>query len=601
VIAIQFLSSQPWVERLGWTLVHFLWQGVVIAALYAAARRWKAFAPRPNTRYILACVALAAMMTAPLVTWSLMRPSAAVPVSTHLTDRIPFAAATGVATSSVSLMETVSRVPSAHFMPWVVAIWLMGAITLWIRLIGGWIAAAHIGSTLIRPAPPEWQRTLSSLKARVGVTRPVRLLISALVQAPAVVGWLRPVVLVPSGAFTGLPYGQIEALLIHELAHIRRHDYLVNILQSVAEALLFYHPAVWWVSGHIRSERELCCDDIAVSLTGDAFTYALALAEIESARPAHLNAAMAANGGSLADRIARLLGQSRPVSRTLPGPAVIVSAILLVAAAYGMFAQSADPPRFAVASVKRGQVWTMEVPMTVRPQPGGRLTTTNAPLKVLVQRAYGVQPYQIVGGPAWINSDGYDIEAKPGTNADQKQMWLMLQTLLADRFKLKVHRETRELPVFALTAAKGVPKLPQPKGGPCTEIFTGPPPAKGEPRPAPPCGPGIFASGTGLTMQGINVTMARFTAFLGTIIGRDVIDKTGFAGKFDLHLEFALDDAISGLPFPARPADSDQPADLLARPTIMIAIQEQLGLKLESTKGPVEVLVVDRVERPTEN
>jgi hypothetical protein len=297
------------VERLGWTLVH-----------------------------ILACFALTALMAAPLVTFVLMRPSDAAPVSTHLTHRVPFAASTASIASPVLLMEGVSRAQSAKFLPLVVAIWLAGAIALWMRLI----------------------------------TR-------------------------------------------HELTHNRR-------------------------SGHIRTHRELCCDDV--------FTYALAPA----------------------NRIARLLGQSRP--------AVIAIAILLAVTAYSMFGQSADAPRFAVASVKRGAEWTLEVPMGIGPRPGGRLTTTNAPLTILIQRAYGVEAYQVVGGPAWINSDGYNIEAKPETNTDQKQMWLMLQTLLADRFKLKLHRETRELPVYALTATKGGPKLPAPKGGACNETM--PPPRCGE-------------------------------------------------------------------------------------------------------------------------
>jgi uncharacterized protein (TIGR03435 family) len=595
VNAIELLSSQPWVERLGWTLVHFLWQGILAAALYAGARR--VISSRPNARYILACAALAVMAAAPAVTWSLMRPPDAVPVPIHLTDRVPFAASPAAAPAApVYLLET--GAPSAQFLPWVVAAWLAGAMVFWMRLIAGWMAAARMRSTLVRPAALEWQQTVDRLKARIGVSCPVRLLISALAQSPAVVGWLKPVVLVPVGALAGLPSEQLEALLIHELAHIRRHDYLVNILQSVAEALLFYHPAVWWVSGQIRAEREMCCDDVAVSLTGDAFTYASALAEMEASRPARLHAAMAANGGSLADRIGRLLGQSRPASRTLPGTAVFVTAALLAAAAYGMFAQSADSPRFAVASVKRGLEFTLEVPMGARALPGGRLSTTNSPLAFLIHRAYGVEAYQIVGGPAWINSEGYDIEAKPETNADQRQMWLMLQTLLADRFQLKLHRETRELPVYALTATKGGPKLPAPKGGPCTEAFTGPP-APGQPRPAPPCGPGIVAAGTGVAMQGLNVTMAKFTTFLGRMIGREVIDRTGFTRKFDLHLDFAFDDAIAGLPH--SPGASDQPADSLARPTIFTAIQEQLGMKLESTKGPVEVLVIDHVERPTGN
>ena len=123
---------------------------------------------------------------------------------------------------------------------------------------------------MVRPAPAEWQRILDRLKTRISVSRPVRLLVSGLLQAPAAIGWLRPIVLVPAGALAGLPAAQIEALLLHELAHIRRHDYLVHILQSAVEAVFFYHPAVWWISGHMRAERELCCDDIAVSITGDA-------------------------------------------------------------------------------------------------------------------------------------------------------------------------------------------------------------------------------------------------------------------------------------------------------------------------------------------
>jgi hypothetical protein len=198
----------------------------------------------------------------------------------------------------------------------------------------------------------------------------------------------------------GLPAKHLEALLVHELAHIRRHDYLINILQSVAESLLFYHPAVWWVSGHIRTERELCCDDLAVSISGDALTYARALAQLESHRPAHLSAAIAANGGSLADRIARLLGQSRPVAGSGLEPGLITVAALLVVAAYGLFGQSSDPPRFAVASIRRNPSvvpLSMAVPMGAGYRPGGRFVAGNAPVAFLIQRAYAVQGFQVVG------------------------------------------------------------------------------------------------------------------------------------------------------------------------------------------------------------
>jgi uncharacterized protein (TIGR03435 family) len=374
-------------------------------------------------------------------------------------------------------------------------------------------------------------------------------------------------------------------------------------LQSVAESLLFYHPAVWWVSGHIRAERELCCDDVAVSICGDALTYARALTQLESYRPAHLSAVLAANGGDLTNRIARLLGRSRPAVRTSLGPGVITVAAFMVAVAYGMFGQSAETPRFAVASIKRNpssEQLSMAVPMGVGYRPGGRLSAGNAPLTMLIQRAYSVQGFQVVGGPSWISTDGYDIEAKPEGNTDQKRMWLMLQTLLADRFKLAVHRETRELPVYDLLVVKGGPKLPAPQGGACAEVLTTLP-APGQPRPAPPCGPGLVRAGTGLDMLGISVSMPAFARQLSMIVGREVLDKTGFTRRFALHLEFAIDDALAGLPNPVGLDASAQSADLAARPSIRSAVQAQLGLKLEPSKGSVDVLVIDHVERPTEN
>src|SRR5262249_24799390 len=182
--------------------------------------------------------------------------------------------------------------------------------------------------------------------------------VSGVAHTPAVVGWLRPVVLVPAAALAGLPPEQLEALLIHELAHIRRHDYLVNVLQGVVEALLFYHPAVWWVSGHIRTEREFCCADIVVGVNGDVLTYARALAEMESFRPAHPGVAMAANSGSLIRRIGRLLApEERPEARTFSGAGVAMSAILvatmILLPAFSGHAQSPASAQ-AVQSLKLG-------------------------------------------------------------------------------------------------------------------------------------------------------------------------------------------------------------------------------------------------------
>ena len=369
--------------------------------------------------------------------------------------------------------------------------------------------------------------------------------------------------------------------------------------------------------GTFALERELCCDDVAVSVSGDALTYARALAQLESYRPAHVGAAaLAANGGSLADRIARLLGQPRPVVHTGLGPGVIAVAILLVTATYGLLGQSETRPAFAVASIRPNATnWSerFEHPMGGGYQPGGRLIMSDASLLLLIQFAYA--PYdnpmsghsaplmasQVVGGPSWINSMGYNIEAKPAGATDPKHMWLMLQTLLADRFKLALHRETRDLPVYVLTVAKSGLKLPPAKAADCISFPPGTPP-----RYVPgkvDCGyvAGPFGDHAGMRMEGSKVHVADLVRQLALVLDRPVLDKTGFAGDFDLSLNFTPDGALAGLPgYGGGPNDATSPADPNI-PNIFAALEEQLGLKLASSKGPVEVLVVDHAERPTPN
>jgi uncharacterized protein (TIGR03435 family) len=596
------LAAQPWVERLGATLLHFLWQGVAIGAVYAVARRRAASA---NARYQLACVALAAMAAAPVLTWSLLG-APADPAAIAGAAATPLAASATVSVRSVPTAfyaglyrAAPSRTP---LLSWVVAVWLAGVVGFWLRLAGGWIAAEQLLSMRVRPAPPEWQQRLDCLKARLGISRPVRLLVSALVQAPSVVGWLRPMVLAPVGALAGLPAGQMEALLFHELAHIRRHDYLVNALESVVEAMLFYHPAVWWISGHIRTERELCCDDVAVALHGDAVSYARALAELEAARPERFGAALAASGGSLAHRVGRLLGYPRPMPGTRLGPGILAAAVLMAAAGLVVFGQPARP-KFEVASIKPSQETRFQM---VRPQ-GGRLTAS-ASLRILLQNAYSVQPFQIVGGPDWIDSERYQIEAKTDAGASHSQIFLMLQSLLEERCHLQVHRDTRELPVYALVAARNGPRLSPPKEGSCLDAAGDVPqsPTRIVRMPVPGQGPTMFQCGRvgvaleigGARMAGGKVIMAEFVRMLSGVMGRPLVDRTGFTGLFDVQLDFQGDEATAGLPPP--PPNSSAATDSRF-PTITVALQEQLGLRLESTKGPVDVLVIDHVERPSQN
>jgi GWxTD domain-containing protein len=183
----------------------------------------------------------------------------------------------------------------------------------------------------------------AELKAGLGIVRPVRLMHSAMVQVPTVIGWLRPVVLIPVGCLTGMSQVQIAAIFAHELAHIRRHDYLVSVLQSVVEAVLFYHPAVWWVSKQVRKEREDCCDDLAVRTSGDSLAYAKALSLLEEHRSTYPAVSLGANGGVLVMRIKRLLGyEEAPAFSQMVGMTLLVVMVAGIALCVGTLARAQD-------------------------------------------------------------------------------------------------------------------------------------------------------------------------------------------------------------------------------------------------------------------
>ena len=362
------ILSQPWAQRLGWTLLHFLWQGALIAAIYAAVRMTPASA---RARYLIACACLLAMALAPAVRYFWPSGTAA-PASAILQT-------TSEASGSATPVDSPSGPPA---LPWIVLAWFGGVAACSVRLAGGCLSAVKLRTQRNRPAPPEWQGILERLMVRVRVTRQVRLLVSDRVEAPSVIGWLRPVILAPAGALCGLAPEHLEALLAHELAHIRRHDYLVNMLQGIVESLLFYHPAVWWLSSQIRAEREHCCDDLAVVVSGDVLVYARALAALESSRPAHFQAALAATDGSLVRRIRRLIDPARSAHlRTGSGAVWALSALLLVAIG-GVAIRGAHsaplPPQQPVVDMKTAWPDTVKQgDLSIQVRGLGRVTSTD--------------------------------------------------------------------------------------------------------------------------------------------------------------------------------------------------------------------------------
>ena len=336
------LFSAPQSVRLGFTLLHFLWQGLLVAAVVAITLRLLRYR-QANLRYIIATCALCALAVAPVATFIMIdvppaevlveeSPSGPVdkqplvietnptavnehPASARDAAKIEnhnpiipaiaaagpgsLAAGHGEAQAEVaaedSAGQTASLPPSISkrvdnfihpTLPYIVGGWIVGIFLLGLWRLVGYSQVRKLTRNGALPVPSKLQEKLEALQTQLRISRPVRLMVSAIAAVPSVIGWLRPVILLPASVISGLSPEQIEAILAHELAHIRRYDYLINTVQIIIETLGFYHPAVWWISKRIRSQREHCCDDLAIATCGSRLTYARALATLEELRAA---------------------------------------------------------------------------------------------------------------------------------------------------------------------------------------------------------------------------------------------------------------------------------------------------------------------------
>ena len=308
------------VLALGWTLIHSLWQGFAITTLAALLI---SFSRRPSTRYLLAVSALALMLAAAVATFlimihgaafPIMPRSAALPLQRFVTGASPMA--TQIQPVAV-MSHAASFWAASRIMPLLVKAWLLGVTLFNLRLVCGFLLLEQKRRWHSITPAERFTNLCREVQVRLGLARAVRYLECDWLYAPAVIGWLRPVVLLPVTALTGLSEDQLRAVVAHELAHIQRLDYVVNFLQALVEALLFYHPAVWWLGKRIRTERERCCDEIAISLYGNRLEYARALGLMGEWRRAPL-LAMAANRGPLSERILCVLGRESSVYKLRP-------------------------------------------------------------------------------------------------------------------------------------------------------------------------------------------------------------------------------------------------------------------------------------------
>jgi beta-lactamase regulating signal transducer with metallopeptidase domain len=360
------VMRQPSIAALAWALIHFLWQGALLGGIAFVILR----AGRPQraaTRYAIGVTTLALMLVTCAATFVLVaRQQSATPRDSIAASA--FAHALGRDTSTATFAPATATPPAAQQLiadavggrhpstssassTWrleplgptallvIVMAWAIGVFAMTLRLIGGWMLTRRLATRAAIAVSPSIDAAARAIARRLEIRRAVAILESGAVVVPTLVGWLKPVVLLPAAALAGLSPEQLEAVLAHELAHVRRHDYLVNLLQSMVETLLFYHPATWWVSAQIRAEREHCCDDLAVEVCGDRLVYASALAELTTLA-GHRGLALAATDGSLLNRVQRILGSQRSMQE--PAPAwPLLALVVLVAGAGATGATSA--------------------------------------------------------------------------------------------------------------------------------------------------------------------------------------------------------------------------------------------------------------------
>ena len=352
------LIDHPLAATLGWTLTHFVWQGAVLGLIAFFILR----VIRPmqaSTRYLVGVCTLAAMLIAPVATFvSTAGQTASSRRAWEVTNSSPVAGAglvTGAIVANFEANPAAARqlIPPAGdtrvanaapiapmWLPIVTAIWMLGVVVLSLRMVGGWLLTQMLARRSVRAVAEDVEDAAREMARRLRLRRHFAVLESAAVSVPTLVGWVKPVVLLPAAALAGLSPMQLQAIIAHELAHIRRHDYLVNLLQTFVETLLFYHPAVWWVSSEIRAEREHCCDDLAVDVCGDRLVYVSALAELTSMERRAF--ALAATDGSLVTRVRRILGRPGESRRELPPSWGILVLLMLVGGGAGTYEMSAD-------------------------------------------------------------------------------------------------------------------------------------------------------------------------------------------------------------------------------------------------------------------
>jgi len=512
--------------------------------------------------------------------------------------------------------------PASHRRDWMpvamLAVWACGVAAIATLRFRGWLrirAAVRASAPMDIPAPVE-------IRSAPGLLE------------PGVVGLFRSVLLVPEGIAGRLTPRQLEAVLAHELCHIRRRDNLTAAIHMTVEALFWFHPVVWWIGARLVEERERACDEAVLSAGGEPHIYAEAILNVcKLYVESPLACVSGVTGADLKKRIEAIMTNRMGVrlnfAKKIALGAVGISVVAMPLFVGVMKLRAQATPKFEVVSIRQCTGGDSGGRGKGGGRNGGgggsmlspdRLTLGCQPVRSFIRMAYGefadghfnaMRRVPIEGGPAWIDSDRFQITAKAeGTPGQNVMRGPMLAAVLGERFQLKVRHDIREVPVYALTVAKNGFK-PQPyQEGSCVAFEFGKlpePPGSGQKPPVFCALRRLYApvQGAPVKWDVLGASLDELATALGIDLDRIVINKTDIAGRFDFHMEFSPDEATAGINSMRGPDGPVVTAGSAADPpggvSIFTSIQQQLGLKLESSKGPREFLVIDRVERPAEN
>jgi uncharacterized protein (TIGR03435 family) len=567
-------------------LTNHLWQSTLFAALVSLA----AFALKsnqPKTRYWL-WLAASAKFLVPFSLLVELGSRVEVPAASPV---VPALAVEQITTSFSPVEPQIIGTPL--WPEFLVAIWLAGVVVILTRWFRRWLLIR----SAVRGAAP------------LPLAAPITILSSPTPVEPGVFGIFRPVLLVPAGITSRLSPGEFDAIVAHELSHVHRRDNLTAAIHMLVEALFWFHPLVWWIGARLVEERERACDEAVLNAGSHPHIYAQGILNVcKFYLESPLACASGVTGADLRKRIEAIVSNHLTHRLTLARKlmlaaigttAVAIPIVIGILNAPQIRAQSkAESLTFEVASIRPADPDARQVGFQLTP--GGGIKSVNMGLKDLMRFAYNIPCGKncdsfIVGGPKWMDSERFDILAKAPANAEpntdlmqmaaaerrplQERTRERLKALLAERFQLAVRRETREMPVYNLVVAKGGHKLKESTRGDQNGSMRG---GRGE-------------------MIAENVELQMLTVNLASRLGRPVVDRTGLKGRYDFRLESSPETRVP-LSGPGGPGDkSAGPASGEPDSSIFTELQEQLGLRLESTKGPVDIIVIERAERPSAN